>query len=123
MFQERCLGRIYSVLTWYKENWDYIEKENLTSTLVNDIKHETKRLLEAINSQLQVGEGQVDPISSSPLSVRSAWTRKTTVHSILFNYTSVMIDTCRAINYMSRRKGGPRGNDKKRPGHWTSDKN
>ncbi|XDV33737.1 hypothetical protein PO909_004036, partial [Leuciscus waleckii] len=64
---ERCLGRIYSVLTWYKENWNYIEKENLTSTLVTDIKHETKRLLEAINSQLQVGEGQVDPISSGPL--------------------------------------------------------
>lgn len=53
---ERCLGRIYSVLTWYKENWDYIEKENLTSTLVNDIKHETKRLLEAINSQVNTPE-------------------------------------------------------------------
>ncbi|XP_077050974.1 interleukin-6 [Siphateles boraxobius] len=120
---ERCLGRIYSVLTWYKENWNYIEKENLTSTLVNDIKHGTKRLLEAINSQLQVGEGQVDPFPSSLLSVRSAWTRKTTVHSILFNYTSVMIDTCRAINYMSKRKGGLRGKDTKRPEHWTSDKN
>ncbi|XP_039534404.1 interleukin-6-like [Pimephales promelas] len=120
---ERCLGRIYSVLTWYKENWNYIEKENLTSTLVNDIKHGTKRLLEAINSQLQLGEGQVDPIPSGPLSVRSAWTRKATVHSILFNYTNVMIDTCRAISYMSKRKGGRRGKDTKRPGHWTSDKN
>ncbi|KAK7124263.1 hypothetical protein R3I94_018584 [Phoxinus phoxinus] len=118
---ERCLGRIYSVLTWYKENWNYIEKENLTSTLVNDIKHATKRLLEAINSQ--VDEGQVNPISSSPLSVESAWIRKCTVHSILFNYTSVMIDTCRAIGYMSKRKGGPRGKDTKRAGHWTSDKN
>lgn len=56
MFQERCLGRIYSVLTWYKENWNYIEKENLTSNLVNDIKHETKRLLEAINSQVNTPE-------------------------------------------------------------------
>lgn len=73
--------------------------------------------------QLQVGEGQVDPISSAPLSVRSAWTRKAAVHSILFNYTSVMIDTCRAINYMSNRKGGHRGKDSRRPGPWTSDKN
>ncbi|KAL0167151.1 hypothetical protein M9458_038995, partial [Cirrhinus mrigala] len=52
MFQERCLTRIYSVLTWYKENWSFIENENLTSSLVNDIKQEIKRLLEAINSQV-----------------------------------------------------------------------
>ncbi|ROI69372.1 Interleukin-6 [Anabarilius grahami] len=120
---ERCLGRIYSVLTWYKENWNYIEKENLTSNLANDIKHKTKRLLEAINSQLQVSEGQMDPISSSPLPVKSAWMHKTTVHSILFNFTSVMIDTCRAVNYMSKRKGGQRRKDVKRPNDWASEKN
>ncbi|XP_073689011.1 interleukin-6 [Garra rufa] len=120
---ERCLSRIYSVLTWYKENWSFIENENLTSNLVNDIKHETKRLLEAINSQLQIAEGQADQTSSDPLSVRSAWTRKTTVHSILFNFTSVMIDTCRAVNYMSKRKTAHRGKDTKRPADWSSEKN
>ncbi|NP_001248378.1 interleukin-6 precursor [Danio rerio] len=118
---ERCLTRIYSVLTWYKDNWNYIEKENLTSVLVNDIKHSTKRLLEAINSQLQVRDGEMDQTSSTSLSFKSAWTRKTTVHSILFNFSSVMIDACRAINYMSRRK---RGKDPKRTGDWGSaDKN
>ncbi|XP_067282318.1 interleukin-6 isoform X2 [Pseudorasbora parva] len=120
---ERCLGRIYSVLTWYKENWSFIEKENLTSPQVNDIKYETKRLLEAINSQLQVGDGQVDPISSAPLSVSSAWTQKTTVHSILFNFSRVMIDTCRAIQYMSKRKGGHWVKDIKTPRGSPSDKN
>ncbi|KAK2887734.1 hypothetical protein QQF64_013007 [Cirrhinus molitorella] len=120
---EQCLSRIYSILTWYKENWSFIENENLTSTLVNDIKHGTKRLLEAINSQLQIADGQADKMSSAPLSVRSAWTRKTTVHSILFNFTSVMIDTCRAVNYMSKRKTAHRGKDMKRPIDWSSDKN
>ncbi|XP_067217713.1 interleukin-6 [Chanodichthys erythropterus] len=120
---ERCLKRIYSVLTWYKENWNYIEKENLTSNMVNNIKHETKRLLEAINSQLQVSEGQMDPISSSPLPVNSAWMQKTTVHSILFNFTSAMIDTCRAVNYMSKRKSGQRRKGVKRPSDRTSEKN
>uniref|UniRef100_A0A8C2C6R1 Interleukin-6 n=1 Tax=Cyprinus carpio TaxID=7962 RepID=A0A8C2C6R1_CYPCA len=118
-----CLSRIYSVLTWYKENWSFIENENLTSSLVNDIKHGTKRLLEAINSQLQIADGGADQISSTPLSVRSAWTRKTTVHSILFNFTSVMIDTCRAINYMSKRKAAYRAKDTKRPADWSADKN
>lgn len=69
MFQERCLGRIYSVLTWYKENWNYIEKENLTSTLVNDIKHGTKRLLEAINSQVNTQTQHLR--SSRP--IQEAW--------------------------------------------------
>uniref|UniRef100_A0A8C1T8U2 Interleukin-6 n=1 Tax=Cyprinus carpio TaxID=7962 RepID=A0A8C1T8U2_CYPCA len=118
-----CLSRIYSVLTWYKENWSFIENENLTSSLVNDIKHGTKRLLEAINSQLQIADRGADQISSAPLSVRSAWTRKTTVHSILFNFTSVMIDTCRAINYMSKRKPAYRAKDTKRPADWSADKN
>ncbi|RXN10785.1 interleukin-6 [Labeo rohita] len=150
---ERCLKRIYSVLTWYKENWSFIENENLTSSLVNDIKHGTKRLLEAINSQvdpysrltsnrskngtlafqtnnsaakpadLQIADGQADQMSSAPLSVKSAWTRKTAAHSILFNFTSMMIDTCRAINYMSKHKTAHRGKDMKRPRDWSSDKN
>ncbi|XP_026145065.1 interleukin-6-like [Carassius auratus] len=120
---DSCLGRIYSVLTWYKDNWSFIEKENLTSSLVNDVKHGTKRLLEAINSQLQIADGGTDQISSAPLSATSAWTRKTTVHSILFNFTSVMIDSCRAINYMSKRKAAYRAKDTKRPADWSSDKN
>ncbi|XP_059411575.1 interleukin-6 [Carassius carassius] len=120
---DSCLVRIYSVLTWYKENWGFIEKENLTSSLVNDVKHGTKRLLEAINSQLQIADGGAVQISSAPLSATSAWTRKTTVHSILFNFTSVMIDTCRAINYMSKHKAAYRAKDTKRPADWSSDKN
>ncbi|KAL0167150.1 hypothetical protein M9458_038994, partial [Cirrhinus mrigala] len=62
-----------------------------------------------------IADGQADQIS--------AWTRKTTAHSILFNFTSVMIDTCRAVNYMSKHKTAHRGKDMKRPGHWSSDKN
>uniref|UniRef100_A0A672MBT0 Interleukin-6 n=1 Tax=Sinocyclocheilus grahami TaxID=75366 RepID=A0A672MBT0_SINGR len=120
---ERCLSRIYSVLTWYKENWSFMEKENLTWSLVKDIKHGSKRLLEALNSQLQIADGQTDQISSAPLSVRSAWTRKTTTHSILFNFSSVMIDTCRALNYISKHKAAHRAKDTKRPADWSSDKN
>uniref|UniRef100_A0A672LYQ1 Interleukin-6 n=1 Tax=Sinocyclocheilus grahami TaxID=75366 RepID=A0A672LYQ1_SINGR len=122
-FSDLCLSRIYSVLSWYKENWSLIENENLTSSLVKDIKRGTKRLLEAINSQLQIADGGVDQISSAPLSVRSAWTRKTTTHSILFNFTSMMIDTCRAVHYMSKRKTAHRAKDMKRPADWSSDKN
>uniref|UniRef100_A0A671Q4M1 Interleukin-6 n=1 Tax=Sinocyclocheilus anshuiensis TaxID=1608454 RepID=A0A671Q4M1_9TELE len=120
---ERCLSRIYSVLTWYKENWSFMEKENLTWSLVKDIKHGSKRLLEALNSQLQIADGQTDQISSAPLSVRSAWMRKTTTHSILFNFSSVMIDTCRALNYISKHKAAHRAKDTKRPADWSSDKN
>ncbi|XP_016428412.1 interleukin-6 [Sinocyclocheilus rhinocerous] len=118
-----CLSRIYSILSWYEENWSLIENENLTSSLVKDIKRGTKRLLEAINSQLQIADGGVDQISRAPLSVRSAWMRKTTTHSILFNFTSVMIDTCRAVHYMSKRKAAHRAKDTKRPADWSSDKN
>ncbi|KAF4100871.1 hypothetical protein G5714_019067 [Onychostoma macrolepis] len=118
-----CLSHIYSVLTWYKDNWSFIENENLTSSLANNIKLGTKRLLEAINSQLQIADGGADQLSSAPLSVRSAWTRKTTAHSILFNFTNVMIDTCRAVNYMSKRKAAHRAKDTKRPADWSTDKN
>lgn len=52
VFQERCLGRIYSVLMWYKEHMNYIERENLTQPLTNDVKHGTKRFLESIYSQV-----------------------------------------------------------------------
>ncbi|XP_051527595.1 interleukin-6 [Myxocyprinus asiaticus] len=122
---ERCLGRIYSVLTWYKDHMSYIERENLTSTLMNDAKHRTKRLLDSINNQLKLRNIQVEGISSTPLPVGSAWTRKTAVHSILFNFTSVMIDTCRAINYMSQRKSGHghHGEDRKRPSEFVSGNN
>uniref|UniRef100_A0A8C1BG40 Interleukin-6 n=2 Tax=Cyprinus carpio TaxID=7962 RepID=A0A8C1BG40_CYPCA len=120
---ERCLSRIYSVLTWYRENWSFIEKENLTSSLVKDIKHASKRLLEALNSQLQIADGQQDQISSAPLSVRSAWTRKITTHSILFNFSSVMIDSCRALHYISKRKAAHRAKDTKRPADRSSGKN
>uniref|UniRef100_A0A673IP07 Interleukin-6 n=1 Tax=Sinocyclocheilus rhinocerous TaxID=307959 RepID=A0A673IP07_9TELE len=73
--------------------------------------------------QLQIADGQTDQISSAPLSVRSAWTRKTTTHSILFNFSSVMIDTCRALNYISKHKAAHRAKDTKRPAGWSSDKN
>ncbi|XP_026088085.1 uncharacterized protein LOC113069455 isoform X2 [Carassius auratus] len=120
---ERCLSRIYIVLSWYRENWSIIEKENLTSSLVKDVKHGSKRLLEAIHRQLQIADGQEDQISSAPLSVRSTWTHKTTVHSILFNFSSVMIDSYRALHYISKRKAAHRAKDTKRPANWSSDKN
>ncbi|XP_051519448.1 interleukin-6-like [Myxocyprinus asiaticus] len=122
---ERCLRRIYSVLMWYKEHMSYIERENLTSTLINDVKHGTKRLLESINSQLQLRDIQVEGISNTPPPVVSEWTSKMFTHSILFNFTSVMIDTCRAISYMSQRKSGRshHGKNRKRPSESVSEKN
>ncbi|XP_055076613.1 interleukin-6 [Misgurnus anguillicaudatus] len=121
---ERCLGRIYNVLMWYKENLNYIERENRTTTLMNNVKHEMKRLLESINSQLQSKDVQVEDISSS-LHAKSAWTQKTVTHSILFNLTNVMIDTCRAIPYLSKSKAGhsQRTKNKKKTDDWISDKN
>ncbi|XP_051948267.1 interleukin-6-like [Xyrauchen texanus] len=114
---ERCLGRIYSVLTWYKNHMSYIERENLTSSLMNDAKYGTKRLLGSINIQLQKRNIQVEGISSPPLPVGSTWTRKTAVHSILINFTNVMTVTCRAINYIQRNE------DRKRPSEFVSKKN
>ncbi|XP_051992401.1 interleukin-6-like [Xyrauchen texanus] len=71
---ERCLRRIYSVLMWYKEHLSYTERENLTSTLMNNVKHGTKRLLECINSQVR--DLEVEGISSTLPPVASAWTSK-----------------------------------------------
>ncbi|KAI7799233.1 interleukin-6 [Triplophysa rosa] len=122
---ERCLGRVYSVLMWYKEHLSCIERENLTQTLTNDVKHGTKRFLESIYSQVQLKDTQVEEFSRSSLQAKSAWTRKTLVHSILFHFTNVMIDTCRAIHYMSKRKTGDghQRKDRKKTSDWMSDKN
>ncbi|XP_043089082.1 interleukin-6 isoform X4 [Puntigrus tetrazona] len=106
-----CLSRISGVLSWYKDHWSFVENENLTSSLVNGVRLSTKRLLEAIDSQLQ----PADQVSSAPLTVSSAWTRKTVAHSLLYNFTSVMIDTCRAVNYMSKHRAARRAEDAKRP--------
>lgn len=120
---ERCLGHIYNILMWYKENLNYIERENLTPTLMNNVKHEMKRLLESINSQLQSKDLQVEDISSS-LHAKSAWTQKAVTHSILFNLTNVMIHTCRAIPYLSKSKAGHSQRTKNKiKTDWISDKN
>uniref|UniRef100_A0A8C1UX67 Interleukin-6 n=1 Tax=Cyprinus carpio TaxID=7962 RepID=A0A8C1UX67_CYPCA len=76
-----------------------------------------------VSWQLQIADGQQDQISSAPLSVRSAWTRKITAHSILFNFSSVMIDSCRALHYISKRKAAHRAKDTKRPADRSSGKN
>ncbi|KAA0709855.1 hypothetical protein E1301_Tti024231 [Triplophysa tibetana] len=54
--RERCLGRLYSVLMWYEEHLSYIERENLTQTITNDVKHGTKRFLESIYSKVNTPE-------------------------------------------------------------------
>ncbi|KAA0709933.1 hypothetical protein E1301_Tti020257 [Triplophysa tibetana] len=153
VFQERCLGRLYSVLMWYEEHLSYIERENLTQTITNDVKHGTKRFLESIYSKVntpeafparlaaarkgasvralqvaaivQLTDTQVEDFPRCSLQAKSAWTRKTLVHSILFNFTNVMIDTCRAIHYMSKRKTGVghQRKDRKKTSDWISDKN
>ncbi|XP_056596787.1 interleukin-6 isoform X2 [Triplophysa dalaica] len=123
--RERCLGRVYSVLMWYAEHLSYIERENLTQTHTNDVKHGTKRFLESIYSQVQLRDTQVEDFPRSSLQAKSAWTRKTLVHSILFNFTNVMIDTCRAIHYMSKRitGDGHQRKHRKKASDWISDKN
>ncbi|TRY72872.1 hypothetical protein DNTS_021693 [Danionella cerebrum] len=101
-----CLQRIHSILTWYRENWSFIERENLTPELVKTTKLGTTRLLEAVQSKLQ-GEAS-EQTSSAPLEATSAWTRKTLVHSLLFHLTQVSIDASRALAYMSRRSSAGR---------------
>ncbi|XP_043089081.1 interleukin-6 isoform X3 [Puntigrus tetrazona] len=123
-----CLSRISGVLSWYKDHWSFVENENLTSSLVNGVRLSTKRLLEAIDSQVRSVRltpavpaalfpqlQPADQVSSAPLTVSSAWTRKTVAHSLLYNFTSVMIDTCRAVNYMSKHRAARRAEDAKRP--------
>lgn len=75
--------------------------------------------------QVQLTDTQVEDFPRSSLQAKSAWTRKTLVHSILFNFTNVMIDTCRAIHYMSKRKTGDghQRKDRKKTSDWISDKN
>lgn len=83
VFQERCLGRVYSVLVWYAEHLSYIERENLTQTHTNDVKHGTKRFLESIYSQVNKPEPFPERLAAAR---KSASVRALQVAAIVRNY-------------------------------------
>ncbi|XP_062842328.1 interleukin-6 [Trichomycterus rosablanca] len=97
---QRCLRKIYTGLSIYKEYLPYVERQNLTTALMNNINLATTRLLHIIKEK--VNDGQVPQHFSSVLPEDSAWRQKTVTHSILFHYATFMNATVRAISYMKK---------------------
>uniref|UniRef100_A0A3B1IXV1 Interleukin-6 n=1 Tax=Astyanax mexicanus TaxID=7994 RepID=A0A3B1IXV1_ASTMX len=102
----RCLKQIYAVLRIYEGHLGYLEKDNLTSARLPDVKHWTfiqKSIFGGISlvvfnhSFFLMHLG----IISSSLKEESAWMKKIYTHSILYNFTSFLIDANRALKHMN----------------------
>ncbi|XP_030644368.1 interleukin-6 [Chanos chanos] len=111
---QKCLQRIYSGLQEYVVYMNYVERENLTETLVNDVKVRTNNLLQIIKNKLK--DSPQTQLSQIELPDGSAWTRKTTVHSVLSNFATFLTDTSRAIHFMNRNSANESFLDKRHKG-------
>uniref|UniRef100_A0A3B1KAN9 Interleukin-6 n=1 Tax=Astyanax mexicanus TaxID=7994 RepID=A0A3B1KAN9_ASTMX len=99
----RCLKQIYAVLRIYEGHLGYLEKDNLTSARLPDVKHWTFSLVQFIRTKMSSPEDTdvQSSSSSSSLKEESAWMKKIYTHSILYNFTSFLIDANRALKHMN----------------------
>ncbi|XP_022523792.2 interleukin-6 [Astyanax mexicanus] len=97
----RCLKQIYAVLRIYEGHLGYLEKDNLTSARLPDVKHWTFSLVQFIRTKMSSPEDTDVQSSSSSLKEESAWMKKIYTHSILYNFTSFLIDANRALKHMN----------------------
>ncbi|KAI4900357.1 hypothetical protein NFI96_024993 [Prochilodus magdalenae] len=98
---QRCLRRIYSGLSTYREFLNYVERENLTAAHLTGIKVRTTSLLNIIKEKMDVTQIQTQPISALPDG--SAWTQRVVTHSILYNLAAFLKDTTRALDYINKK--------------------
>ncbi|XP_076866035.1 interleukin-6 isoform X2 [Brachyhypopomus gauderio] len=98
---DKCLTRIYTGLRTYSAYLDYVERENLTASLINSAKESTTRLLNIIKDKWKDGQNHA---LERALHEDSAWTRKIVTHSVLYDFEVFMTETSRAIQFMTNHK-------------------
>nr|QID88850.1 interleukin 6 [Clarias magur] len=89
-----CLG-----LRVYQAYLQVMMREPMMSARMMDVKVGTTILLHLIKETVKV----YDRVRPTSLPEDSAWNRKITTHSILYNFKDFMADTSRAINYLMIR--------------------
>ncbi|XP_072530696.1 interleukin-6 [Salminus brasiliensis] len=93
----RCLKRIYAGLRTYEGYLGYLEKENLTTAQLTDIRQWTTSLLKIIKDK--VDDTNIQSVSSPPHD-EPAWKQRTFTHSILYNLTLFLRDANKAMRHM-----------------------